>query len=323
MRLDTSTAHPPVNAAGQPPRPSQGSGNQTLPVENSSIQMGNTTFLTNPQLYAQLLEATRAGMPLLPPQQQQPASTPREGRQETQNTATSVQPQPQPQQLQLPLPYAIIAAMNAYSAQQSQQAVQNPFLTLPIASNPPTSGGQSTGTSATATSGFPQQANIDYRNTNAGTQHSNSATTSGTPSLLNSNHTSTGVARAVARAPASDHGSSSITEDFASSFPSQLYQVLDSVEEAGMGDILHWNPDGTSFTVSDKQAFMAHISPLHFGYKNYDSFLSQLHYYGFEKVDWGTSFMGQYQHPQFVRGNIEMVMRMKRKHRDRQKKKKK
>lgn len=70
----------------------------------------------------------------------------------------------------------------------------------------------------------------------------------------------------------------SVDSTQASSFPSKLYNILDSEEEC-----ISWMPHGRAFLVRDTDKFMEDIAPRYFKMLKYRSFTRQLNLWGFKK----------------------------------------
>ena len=99
--------------------------------------------------------------------------------------------------------------------------------------------------------------------------------------------------------------------DFTQSFPYKLYHMMQDVEYHGKEDIVCWNPDGRSFIVQDPKKFVSEILPGHFKQTKYKSFQRQLNFYGFLRITTGR-LQGSYQHPCFVKGDLELCKEIKR-----------
>jgi hypothetical protein len=89
--------------------------------------------------------------------------------------------------------------------------------------------------------------------------------------------------------------------------------MLEDVAQAGKEDIVGWAPDGLSFHVHDTGPFMKEVLPLHFKQTKYKSFLRQLNFYGFTRINEGPlELQGSYSNQFFIRGKREMCKNITR-----------
>ena len=68
-----------------------------------------------------------------------------------------------------------------------------------------------------------------------------------------------------------------------SSFPSKLYEMLESVESLGLSSAVSWLPRGRGFTLIDCNLLMKEVVPLFFEISTFRVFVKQLHLWGFQK----------------------------------------
>ena len=64
-------------------------------------------------------------------------------------------------------------------------------------------------------------------------------------------------------------------------FPKQLWAILSAVPPH---DTIHWDDSGTMFTITDSLRFEQEVLPLYFKHRSGDSFVRQLHNYGFRAI---------------------------------------
>ena len=98
------------------------------------------------------------------------------------------------------------------------------------------------------------------------------------------------------------------------SFPFKLYRLLAFVEKEGKTHIISFLPDGTTFKIHDKQAFVAEILPYFFNTNRFASFYRQLNQYSFKRVTKGV-FCGGFHNQHFMKGNplsCKNIIRKKR-----------
>lgn len=87
-------------------------------------------------------------------------------------------------------------------------------------------------------------------------------------------------------------------------FPLKLMKVLSTEEYS---HVITWMPGGRSFVVIRPKAFVADILPKHFKSAQFASFTRKLARWGFSRCEDGT---GEFYHPQFRRGRIDLAERM-------------
>ncbi|ORZ03166.1 hypothetical protein BCR43DRAFT_38230 [Syncephalastrum racemosum] len=102
-----------------------------------------------------------------------------------------------------------------------------------------------------------------------------------------------------------------------SSFITKLFSLVDDVRFQAL---VSWNPAGTSFLIRNVKKFAQIVLPEYFKHGNFSSFVRLLNMYGFHKVN--KSARGQrgseheiweFFHPQFRRGQPELLKDIKRK----------
>jgi hypothetical protein len=71
-------------------------------------------------------------------------------------------------------------------------------------------------------------------------------------------------------------------------FPYQLYDMLRDATKNGFDDVVSWLPCGTAFKVFDQHLFEELIMPVYFKMSNFKSFLRQLNFYQFQRLQPGT-----------------------------------
>ncbi|CAL0320288.1 unnamed protein product [Lupinus luteus] len=64
-----------------------------------------------------------------------------------------------------------------------------------------------------------------------------------------------------------------------------VVKTFEIVENPESNEIVSWNETRDSFVVWDVQSFSRNILPTYFRHNNFSSFIRQLHFYGFRKVD--------------------------------------
>ena len=90
------------------------------------------------------------------------------------------------------------------------------------------------------------------------------------------------------------------------SFPVKLYKLL----YLNKG-IVDWMPHGMSFRVEDMRSFLTITLPQYFKQTKFESFQRQLNMYGFKRTVKGPE-AGAYRHPDFQRGRIDLLAKVKR-----------
>lgn len=108
------------------------------------------------------------------------------------------------------------------------------------------------------------------------------------------------------------------------SFLTKIYDIVDSSTD----DLIEWGSDGKSFIVKDPKRFAKETLPHFFKTANFNSFVRQLNFYGFRKINYedkkgkrsGGSGGGsevvklwEFQHTHFVRGRQDLLKNIKRK----------
>lgn len=84
-------------------------------------------------------------------------------------------------------------------------------------------------------------------------------------------------------------------------FPLKLMEIL---SEQRYSHIISWMPNGKSFVVLRPKAFVAEVLPQNFKSAQYASFTRKLTRWGFLRCEDGT---GEFYHPQFRRGRIDLA----------------
>jgi hypothetical protein len=82
------------------------------------------------------------------------------------------------------------------------------------------------------------------------------------------------------------------------------------LEEEKFPECISWSVDGTSFTVSNPQELEQRVLPSYYKSSKFSSFQRQLNYFGFKKVK-KRGYM--YTHEQFMKGNKDKLIEIKRK----------
>jgi len=105
-----------------------------------------------------------------------------------------------------------------------------------------------------------------------------------------------------------------------SGIPAFLVKLWKLVEDPAFDDLISWNSLGISFFIRNQQRFSREVLPLYFKHNNMASFIRQLNMYGFKKVvnvESGGLRMEkdemEFQHPCFLKGNINLLECIKRK----------
>jgi len=91
-------------------------------------------------------------------------------------------------------------------------------------------------------------------------------------------------------------------------FPARLYQIIEDEDK----EIIHWEPDGKSFRISNNKRFKREIIPKYFPHGNFASIQRQLNLYGFLCLD-RIHLKGVFFHPSFIRGEYEIARTIRRK----------
>lgn len=95
-------------------------------------------------------------------------------------------------------------------------------------------------------------------------------------------------------------------------FPIKLHQMLDEIENKGLGYIVSWQPHGRAFVVHKPKEFVETILPAYFKQTKLGSFQRQLNLYGFTRITSGKD-KGGYYHELFLRNKPFLTDRMIRK----------
>lgn len=74
--------------------------------------------------------------------------------------------------------------------------------------------------------------------------------------------------------------------------------------------LVHWSSTDDSFIIENPDLFSC-ILPKYFKTKNYSSFIRQLNMYGFHKVK-NNDLTHEYKHPEFKRGHLDTIRRIRR-----------
>lgn len=98
-----------------------------------------------------------------------------------------------------------------------------------------------------------------------------------------------------------------------------MYEMANASAD-GNSEYLHWVDDGTSFWISNIDAFARDILPLYFKHNRYASFVRQLNFYGFKRISRpqgrvvpGAGLAEMFHHPSFQRGNPNLLSNIYRK----------
>jgi len=92
-------------------------------------------------------------------------------------------------------------------------------------------------------------------------------------------------------------------------FVDKIYDIL---SDPANSNIVRWDDSGRSFVVEDEVAFAERILPNHFKHSNFESFVRQLHQYGFHKTQ-GSQHIREFAHGDFMRGRTDLISGIKRK----------
>mmetsp|Transcript_32573 Transcript_32573/g.60038 ORF Transcript_32573/g.60038 Transcript_32573/m.60038 type:complete len:209 (-) Transcript_32573:120-746(-) len=82
-------------------------------------------------------------------------------------------------------------------------------------------------------------------------------------------------------------------------FPFKLYAMIVSESNSSYSPAVYWTPDGRSFVIRNKHAFMTNLVPQHFKLEKFRSFTRQLNLWGFRSLS-----ENRWYHRHFARGNI-------------------
>ena len=101
-------------------------------------------------------------------------------------------------------------------------------------------------------------------------------------------------------------------------FIRKTYHILENCDP----NIISWSEYGDTFIIKDGQKLASTILPTYFKHENLNSFTRQLSFYGFRKfrvtpelnsdVDLSTADYLHFYHANFQRGNVEALIRIKR-----------
>lgn len=104
-------------------------------------------------------------------------------------------------------------------------------------------------------------------------------------------------------------------------FIAKLYQMINSCDR-DTPRIASWDDNGHTFVVKDTKAFASEIMPNYMQTKQFDSFIRNLNFYDFHKIqpppipksdrDPGAAKHVKYRHPNFQRGKMDLVREIKR-----------
>jgi HSF-type DNA-binding len=90
-------------------------------------------------------------------------------------------------------------------------------------------------------------------------------------------------------------------------FPLTLYGLLQSVNESGEDEIVHWLPHGRAFLVVNKKRFVKEVLPKYFHcQQHYTSFQRQLNIYGFLRLTKAGPDQNAYYNELFIRGRPDL-----------------
>lgn len=95
-------------------------------------------------------------------------------------------------------------------------------------------------------------------------------------------------------------------------FPFILFDMLQRMEQDGLGDVVSWQPHGRCFLVKQKERFVDEVMPLYFRQTQFSSFQRQLSLYGFLRLTRKGPDTGGYYHELFLRGRRHLCARMQR-----------
>ncbi|RKP39049.1 HSF-type DNA-binding-domain-containing protein, partial [Dimargaris cristalligena] len=99
-------------------------------------------------------------------------------------------------------------------------------------------------------------------------------------------------------------------------FAAKLYE---SMEKAEFANCIQWDPSGTMIHVTDCKEFTKNVLPVYFKTRMFNSFVRQLHIYGFTRKsdarkNRGDNMKNQctFQHPYFQKGRRDLLPSIKR-----------
>jgi hypothetical protein len=95
-------------------------------------------------------------------------------------------------------------------------------------------------------------------------------------------------------------------------FPARLHDLLSLIQnDSTLSSAISWLPHGRSWIVNDKKEFLEKVSPSHFHFSKYESFLRQVNGWGFKRVTSGPD-ENSYYHELFLRDMPHLIQWMKR-----------
>jgi len=89
-------------------------------------------------------------------------------------------------------------------------------------------------------------------------------------------------------------------------------KVFELVNDPSMSDVIRWSEDGSSFVISNEEKLVNQVFPELFKHNSMDSFIRQLHHYGFKKNTKDKNSL-EFSNSMFVRGRPELISSIKRK----------
>ena len=112
-------------------------------------------------------------------------------------------------------------------------------------------------------------------------------------------------------------------EDGTPQFLLKTYRMLEKCTENPFDQkFVCWTKRGDSFLIKDPEIFASDIIPKYFSHNNFQSFVRQLNFYGFRKVNTGTRIsrdkknetgkVFEFKHEKFVRGKLHLCNQIKR-----------
>ena len=90
-----------------------------------------------------------------------------------------------------------------------------------------------------------------------------------------------------------------------------LLKTYNMINESKNHSYIDWTESGNSLIIRDVDGFTCKILPKYFKHKNFASFIRQLNMYEFSKSKETEQFV--YSHPLFVKGNKQILGKIKRK----------
>ena len=90
-------------------------------------------------------------------------------------------------------------------------------------------------------------------------------------------------------------------------FLSKLYTIVNT-----SAPLCKWGPDGTSFIINDSATFAKEVLSKYFKSGNFQSFVRQLHFYNFRKLDKAKK-VWEFRHEMFLRGQPDLLYSIRRK----------